>query len=161
MSMFVYEGGGGSQGSVYVDKTHISFREYWLYVEYKFLKGLFILLQTQSHQIVDEMVYYRLLSEYDCAYLHNQNLWDGLWNNNIWDCKFENNLNFCSGKIISQKQGGYLKCLRGFRGGSAKCLCSSTRGRGGVKNALNSVYVVCTQSLLKLSMLHFKFKFKC
>ena len=47
------------------------------------------------------------------------------------------------------KGGGYLKCLRGFRGGSAKCLCSSTRGRGGVKNALNSVYVVCTQSLLE------------
>ena len=46
------------------------------------------------------------------------------------------------------KGGGYLKCLRGFRGGSAKCLCSSTRGRGGVKNALNSVYVVCTQSQL-------------
>ena len=33
------------------------------------------------------------------------------------DCKFENNLNFCSGKIISQKRRGYLKCLRGFRGG--------------------------------------------
>ena len=40
-----------------------------------------------------------------------------------------------------------MKCLRGFRGGSAKCLCSSTRGGGGAKNALNSVYVVCTQSL--------------
>ena len=29
--------------------------------------------------------------------------------------------------------GGYLKCLHGFRGGSAKCLCSSTREEGGQK----------------------------
>ena len=54
---------------------------------------------------------------------------------------------FVGKKYFSVTKGGYLKCLRGFRGGSAKCLCSSTRGRG-VKNALISVYVVCTQSLI-------------
>ena len=53
MSMFVYEGGGGSQGSVYVNKTY-QFQRI-LNVKYKFLRGLFIFLQTQLQEIVDEM----------------------------------------------------------------------------------------------------------
>ena len=41
---------------------------------------------------------------------------------------------FVGKKYFSEtKGGGYLKCLRGFRGGSAKCLCLSTRGEGGSK----------------------------
>ena len=40
---------------------------------------------------------------------------------------------FVGKNYFSETKGGYLKCLRGFRGGSAKCLCSSTRGRGGSK----------------------------
>ena len=31
-------------------------------------------------------------------------------------------------RTILETKGGYFKCLRGFRGGSAKCLCLSTRG---------------------------------
>ena len=44
------------------------------------------------------------------------------------------------------KGGGDLKCLRGFRGGVSQMSMFVYKGERGVKNALNSVYVVCTQS---------------
>ena len=40
---------------------------------------------------------------------------------------------FVGKNYFSEMRGGYLKCLRGFRGGSAKCLCLSTKGEGGSK----------------------------
>ena len=65
------------------------------------------------------MRWYRLLSEYDCAYLHNKNLWDGEWNNNTSEIvNLKTILIFVGEKLFLRNEGGYLKCLRGFRGGS-------------------------------------------
>ena len=54
---------------------------------------------------------------------------------------------FVGKNYFSETKGGYLKCLRGFRGGVSQMSMFVYKGERGVKNALNSVYVVCTQSL--------------
>ena len=53
MSMFVYEGEGESRVCLHGQNTY-QFQRI-LIVKYKFLQGLFIFLQTQSQEIVDEM----------------------------------------------------------------------------------------------------------
>ena len=47
MSMFVYEGGGGTQGSVYVDKTDTYQFQKMLIVKYQFLLLLEVRQQSQ------------------------------------------------------------------------------------------------------------------
>ena len=71
MSMFVYEGGGGTQGSVYVDKTDTYQFQKMLIVKYQFL----LLLEVRQQSQFPYGSTYRM-SEYDCAYQYNQNLWD-------------------------------------------------------------------------------------
>ena len=58
---------------------------------------------------------------------------------------------FVGKNYFSETKGGVLKMSTWFqRGGQPNVYVRLQGERGGVKNALNSVYVVCTQSLMKI-----------